>query len=81
MLIACSDLDTYVWLKGEFWSIIENSAFYRRLWMCMDNNQLDQECIIERERRVLHSVYALYAIPGNGSRPFVQALNRKRVHA
>ena len=26
-----------------------------------------QECIIERERRVSHSVYALYAIPGNGS--------------
>ena len=42
-----------------------------------------QECIIERKRRVSHSVYALYAIPGNGSRPFVgvsiQALNRKRV--
>ena len=30
---------------------------------------------------MLHSVYALYAIPGNGSLVLVQALNHKRVRA
>ena len=44
---------------------------YVKEWLGLLKLVLNQECIIERERRVSHSVYALYAIPGNGSRPFV----------
>ena len=66
MYLSCS---MFMFMYTLVWFV--HCIHKHNLHYLLYSNRMKQERIIERERRVSHSVYALYSIPGNGSRPLV----------